>query len=255
MAVPGLRHLLLLWLPHCVFVFSHSVLRAWGSCLLTDSRNKFLTQLKHSHTCFQSSILRSVFLHHTLIILTPCKSLFNHLSWTQHDPFKDTRIHCCDDVASPLPNLNLTPSLPLSAQTNSFLSAIKAQRISILSTAFAFVCVSESVCAPYLLFRPLLVCGLWPFLITGRGCGIPKSSLLKIHSPTLTYTHKHAHTYSGYDGAPFYKAVNQKPRQYDWSVACCTTLTWLKQVTHRTPLGFFNIFIATSNTQEWNFKY
>lgn len=51
-----------------------------------------------------------------------------------------------------------------------------------------YECIKHCVCAPYLLFRPLLASGLWPLLITGRGPGIPWSSLLKIHLLMLACT-------------------------------------------------------------------
>lgn len=154
-----------------------------GAWFLTGSRRKVMTQMKSSHT--SSLILPSS------QSVSSCTT-FVTLVWTLPEPFKDTTIHCFDDVTSPLPNLNLSPNLPLHVQTNSFLftchiTAAKP-RVS-LSFYLCGVRVCVCVCVPCLLSRPLLAYGLWPLLITGRGPGIPESSLLKIHSNMETCTH------------------------------------------------------------------
>lgn len=111
---PWIEEPFLLWLPRCVFVFSLQCFHRGRSLSLTDSRRKFLTVMQN-----RPPLLFSFFHHHIFLAALS--------AWTLHEPFKDTRIHCFDDVTSPLPNLNLTPNLPLHVQTNSFPSDLPHQ--------------------------------------------------------------------------------------------------------------------------------
>lgn len=159
-----------------------------GRLPLTDRRSQFLGTDKdfarlcceYFSSCFDLKPLSVPFCPH----LTPLYPSLHELCMNPSSTPKQR--HCFDDVASPLPNLLLAPNLPLAFKQTGFPSPCNIT----LQLSPTYECIKHCVCVcvPYLLFRPLLASGLWPLLITGRGPGIPWSSLLKIHLLMLACT-------------------------------------------------------------------
>lgn len=143
--------------------------------------------------------------------------LFSHLSMnsarTLHQHQNNAIVF--DDVASPLPNLLLAPNLPLAFKQTGFPSACNIT----LQLSPMYECIKHCVCVcvPYLLFRPFLASGLWPLLITGRGPGIPWSSLLKIHLLMLACTHSLSDT--------------GHPTMFLWWLTAVNCLFWMRSLT------------------------